>query len=182
VAIGERYATQVGVLWTGLARTLSELDQLAADPLLLRQEDVDTLRVLQDRMHCASEEAAALDPPRILEPVHSELATALAAARDATADVIELLEEDGLDAVLPCVYEWRGALFRIRLARLRLAPPRTPEEPPEEPRRDFRAPLAALLLVVAGVAIFTSGAVSGEWPIWATGMLAVCGSFIAYKP
>ena len=27
--IGERYATQVGALWTGLARTLSQLERLA---------------------------------------------------------------------------------------------------------------------------------------------------------
>src|SRR3954469_10571367 len=67
VAIGERYATEVGALWSGLARTLAELEQLASDPLQLAQEDADTLRVLQYRLHCAGEEASSLAPPRLLE-------------------------------------------------------------------------------------------------------------------
>ena len=46
--IGERYATQVGALWSGLARTLFELEQLAADPVQLDDEDsIELLRRLQ---------------------------------------------------------------------------------------------------------------------------------------
>ena len=36
---GERYATQVGELWSGLARTLARLDALASEPDLLDEDD-----------------------------------------------------------------------------------------------------------------------------------------------
>ena len=56
--IGERYATQVGALWTGLARTLAQLERLAADPLGLDDEEaLDSLKQLQYRLHVASEDA-----------------------------------------------------------------------------------------------------------------------------
>jgi len=181
--VGERYATQVGALWCSLARTLAELDQVAADPVRIDPDDADTIRRLQYRLHCASEDAFALAPPAGVERVHTELASALEAARDATADVLEALEEDGPEAVLPCVYEWRGALFRVRLARLRLAPPRA-REPEHAPlrTRDLRRPLAAAVLVVAGAAAFTTGAVAASWPLWVAGLLAICVSFFAYRP
>ena len=116
--IGERYATQVGALWSGLARTLTELERIAADPLELVDEEVlDSLKPLQYRLHVSSEEAFGISPPSGVEPVHTELAAALAGARDATAELVEGLEEDGLDAALMCLHEWRGALFRVRLAR-----------------------------------------------------------------
>lgn len=180
--IGERYATQVGVLWSGLARTLTELDQLAADPFDLDSGDVEMIRRLQYRLHRASEDALALAPPADVEPVHNELAGALVAARDATAEMVDALEEDGIDAALPGVYEWRGALFRVRLARLALAPSREPEPERLPAARDIRKPLEATLLVLAGIGAFTGGAVVGWWPLWAAGLLAVCGSFLAYKP
>ena len=182
MGIGERYATEVGALWTSLAATLAELDDLAADPLALDTGDIDTLRRLQYRVHCASENAAALDPPAGVEEAHTELANALAAARDATADVVEALEEDGGDGAVPYVYEWRGALFRVRLARLRFSPRRTAEAAAGGRRREIRAPLVATLLVFAGIATFTGGAVADWWPLWAAGLLAVCASFMAYKP
>jgi hypothetical protein len=179
--IGERYATEVGALWVGLAQTLHELEQYAADPHDLEPADADLLRKLQYRLHCASEDVFALAPPAGVERLHTELAEALTAARDSTADVIEALDEDGADAALPCVYEWRGALFGVRLARLHFtAPPEPLAEP--EPLRDLRAPLKALVLVVAGATAFAGGAVVGYWPLWAAGMLAVCGSFLVYKP
>ena len=119
--VGERYATQVGALWSGLARTLAELERLAADPAGLDDEDtLGSLKQLQYRLHLASEQAYGISPPSGVEPVHAELAAALAGARDATAELVEALEEDGLDAALTCLHEWRGALFRVRLARLRL--------------------------------------------------------------
>jgi hypothetical protein len=152
--------------------TLTALEQLAAEPLLLERADADALRVLQYRLHRASEDAFALD---------KELASALASARDATAEVVEALEDGDDD--LASVYEWRGALFRVRLARLRLAPPREPKRDDSPPaRRELRAPLLACLLVVAGAVAFTGGAVVGSWPLWVAGMLAVCGSFITFKP
>ena len=179
--IGERYATQVGAVWVGLARTLSELEQFAADAFELEPDDADTMRKLQYRLHCASEEVFALAPPAGVERLHVELAEALTAARDATADVVEALDEDGLDGMLSCLYEWRGALFGVRLARLRFSSPAEPSaEPP--PKRDLRAPLVALVLLLGGVAAFTGGALAGAWPLWAAGALTLSGSFLVYKP
>ena len=83
VGIGERYATQVGALWSGLARTLFELEQLAADPVQLDEEDsLELLRRLQYRLHSASERAYGFAPPAGIESVHDELAAALAAGLD----------------------------------------------------------------------------------------------------
>src|SRR5204862_495871 len=79
--VGERYATQVGALWSGLARTLAELERLAADPAGLDDEDtLGSLKQLQYRLHLASEQAYGISPPSGVEPVHAELAAALARA------------------------------------------------------------------------------------------------------
>jgi len=183
--IGERYATQVRVLWSGLAGTLAELERLAGDPELLgREEAAGDLRRLQYRLHVASEDAYGLAPPSGVEPVHAELAAALGGARDATAELADALEEDGVDGALQCLHEWRGALFRVRLARLRLSPPRRRPLPAERAVRTAgsRAALGACLLVVAGAAAFATGAVSGAWPLWVAGLVAVCGALLAYRP
>jgi len=181
--IGERYATQVGALWSGLAWTLLELEQLAADPAQLDDEDsLDSLRRLQYRLHSASEHAYGLAPPAAIKPVHAELAAALAGARDATAELVEAVEDRGADAAHPFVHEWRGALFRVRLARLRLTAPRArPEEPEPETERSIRWPLLAFALTAAGSVAFAAGALAGAWPLWAAGLLAVCASLITYK-
>jgi hypothetical protein len=114
---------------------------------------------------------------------HAELWAALAGARDATADVVEALEEEGADAAELLVHEWRGALFRVRLARLRLLGPRRQEPVPEAyKRRELRPGLLACALVGAGAAAFVLGATTGHWPLWLAGMLAVCGSALAYRP
>jgi hypothetical protein len=182
--VGERYATQVGALWIGLARTLTDLERLAEDPLRLEDEEVlDSLKLLQYRLHVASEDAYGISPPSGVEPVHAELAAALAGARDATAELVEALEEDGLEAALLCLHEWRGALFRVRLARLRLtAPgPATQVSPPAS-AVGVRAPLLAVLLAVLGAAAFVAGATLDLWPVWAAGLVAVGAAFICYKP
>ena len=109
---GERYETQVGALWSGLAHTLSRLEGLAAEPERLEDEaQVELLRRLQYGLHSASEHAFGLSPPAGTEPVHTELADALAGARDATARVVEVVDESGSEAAAPLVWEWRGALF-----------------------------------------------------------------------
>ena len=182
--IGERYATQVGALWSGLARTLAELERLAADPAGLDDEDtLGSLKQLQYRLHLASEQAYGISPPSGVEPVHAELAAALAGARDATAELVEALEEDGLDAALTCLHEWRGALFRVRLARLRLTVPAPPAPQVERaPSVGVRAPLLALLLAVLGATAFVGGATLDIWPLWAAGLTAVGGAFLSYKP
>jgi len=183
-SIGERYATQVGVLWSGLAGTLVELERLAAEPARLDDDEVlPELKRLQYELHVASEAAYGFAPPTGVEPVHAELAAALAGARDATAELAEALEEDGIEAALRWLHEWRGALFRVRLARLRLAPPQPARPERGRPRElDVRAALVACVLVVAGAAAFATGAVAGSWPLWTAGLLAVGGAFLAYKP
>lgn len=181
--IGERYATQVGALWSGLARTLFELEQLAADPVQLDDEDsLELLRRLQYRLHSASERAYGFAPPAGIEPVHAELAGALAGARDATAELLDAVDEGGAEAALLYLHEWRGALFRVRLARLRLSAPRTRAEL-REPKleRSLRRPLLAFVLTLAGSIAFATGAVAGPWPLWAAGLMAVCGSLVIYK-
>jgi hypothetical protein len=182
--IGERYATQVGALWSGLARTLVELDQLAADPVQLDDEDsLATLRRLQYRLHTASERAYGFAPPAGVEPVHAELAEALAGARDATAELVDAVDDGGAEAALPFVHEWRGALFRVRLARLRLSAPKPRKQAPEpEKQRRFGRPLLAFGLTVAGSIAFATGALASAWPLWTAGLVAVCCSLITYKP
>jgi hypothetical protein len=180
---GERYATQVGALWSGLAHTLTRLEAIAAEPERLEDEkQVEVLRRLQYGLHSASEHAFGLSPPAGTEPVHTELADALAGARDSTARVVDAVDEWGRDAAEPLVWEWRGALFRVRLARLRLAgsSPLVPSSEPETPL-DLKAPLAASLLVLAGSCMFVAGALSELWPVWLAGMIAVCSSVLAFR-
>jgi hypothetical protein len=183
---GERYATQMGELWSGLTRTLARLEQIATDPEQFPDADlVDALRRLQYRLHAASEHAYGLVPPAGAETAHAELAAALAGARDATAEVAEAAEEAGAEAAALLVHEWRGALFRVRLARLRLAgPPRRRTAPVADtsPAARVAAPLAAFLLALVGALAFVVGATLGPWPLWLAGILAVCGSVLVYRP
>jgi hypothetical protein len=180
---GERYATQVGALWNGLAGTLTRLEALAAEPDRLEDEkQLDLLRRLQYALHTSSEHAFGLMPPAGTEPVHAELAAALAGARDATAQVVEAVDDWGHDAAEPLVWEWRGALFRVRLARLRLAgSPRLSSGADTVVTRSLKAPLAAGVLVLAGAGMFVAGASARLWPVWVAGMIAVCSSVLAFR-
>src|SRR5436305_7199351 len=119
----ERYAEEMGELWTELHLALTRLDRLAAEPQRLDDAAEASLARLRYTLHLASEHAYGVEPPVGAESAHAELAAALAAARDATAEVAEALADAGIDAVQPLLHEWRGALFRVRLARLRLAAP-----------------------------------------------------------
>jgi hypothetical protein len=180
---GEPYARQVGELWSGLAETLVGLEALAATPELLEHDEaVDRLRRLQYRLHTASEHAFGLAPPAGSEPAHTELAAALAGARDTTGEIVRAAEMAGLDAVETIVHEWRGALFRVRLARLRLSRPRPAEPAVEHDATGIRPALAASALAVAGAAMFAVGATVDWWPLWAAGMLALSGAMIVYRP
>jgi hypothetical protein len=184
IATEDRYATAMGELWSGLSRTLSRLDRIAGEPDQLAEDEVlDTLRRLQYALHTASEHAYGLVPPAGAETAHAELAAALAGARDATAEVVETADDVGPDAAAILVHEWRGALFRVRLARLRLAVP-TPVTPaaPEPAERELAAPLAAFLLALGGALAFVVGATVGPWPLWVAGIAAVCGSLLVYRP
>jgi hypothetical protein len=177
-----QYAEQMGELWTGLTRTLGRLDRIAAEPDHLEQ-DLHALRRLQYRLHLASEHAFGVTPPAGAETAHAELADALACARDATAEVVEAVEEQGLDGLRPLLHEWRGALFRVRLARLRLAEPAPrPQLTDRSAREGIARPLIAFLLALAGALAFAAGATLGLWPVWAAGVVAVCVSLVAYRP
>jgi hypothetical protein len=168
---GERhgYATALADLWSGLSMTLSRLEELAADPdeSLADDELVASLPGLQYTLHAASEAAAGIAPPADAEASHAELAAALADARDATADVADAAASGGPQAAWPLVYEWRGALFRVRLARLRLAPRPASAAGGE---RKARVPADAVALALAGAVTIGIGAVLGLWALAAGGL------------
>lgn len=170
----ERYALLVGRLWSGLSPTLTGLDELPAD--------VQALRRLQYALHVASENAYGIEPPPGAASAHAELADALVCAREATSEMADACELWGADGAQPYLYEWRGALFRVRLARMRLAapPPRRREEP--EPDEGNGRAFLAVLLALAGALAFVGGATLGLWPLWAAGIVAVCVSVLAYRP
>jgi hypothetical protein len=179
----ERYALALGELWTGLARTMTRLDRVAGDPVRLDEDDAArSLRRLQYALHLAGELAYGLAPPAAARTAHAELADALRCARDATAEVAEAASIWGAAGVEPLLHEWRGALFRVRLARLRVAPPVAPPAAEMASRDGIVRPLAAFLLALAGAVAFVAGATLGEWPIWALGMVTVCASCLAYRP
>lgn len=160
----EHYAVQVGELWSWLSPTLTHADE---------PDDVQSLRRLQYALHVASEHAYGLEPPEGAASAHAELAEALASARDVTGD---------LAAGRAVLDEWRGALLRVRLARMRLAPP-SPPAALEPPAKDGIAqPLSAFLLALGGALAFVAGATIGAWPLWSAGIVAVCASVLAYRP
>jgi hypothetical protein len=180
----EVYAEELGELWTDLRRTLTRLDGVAADPDVLDDFDAPVaLRRLQYALHVSFEHVSGLTPPPGGETAHAELGAALEGARDATAEVAEAASMGGSAGVEPLLHEWRGALFRVRLARLRLAP-RRPQPPlaGTDERDGIGRALAAFLLALIGAVAFVGGAATGMWPVWAAGLLAVCASVLAFRP
>lgn len=180
----ERYSVALGDLWFGLSRTLTRLDVAAAEPERLDAADASSaLRRLQYALHLAAEHAYGLEPPPAAASAHAELADALACARDATADVAEAVSIWGADGVTTLLHEWRGALFRVRLARMRLATP-PPRSVPEEEHFEhgFGWALVAFTLALVGALAFVAGATLQLWPIWLVGLLAVCGALVAPRP
>lgn len=179
-----RYASEMGELWTGLARTLIRLESVAAEPTRLEDEGaVHALRRLQYALHVAGEHLYGVVPPADSAAAHAELAEALASARAATAAVVDAVDpwdEASVDRSLP---EWRGALFRVRLARLRIAPePARRQVEPADHRASVIRPLTAFLLALVGAVAVAAGATTGAWQLWGGGLLAVCISVLAYRP
>ena len=170
----ERYALLVGRLWSGLSPTLTGLDELPAD--------VQALRRLQYALHVASENAYGIEPPPGAASAHAELADALVCAREATSEVADACELWGADGAQPYLYEWRGALFRVRLARMRLATPGPARREEPQPEEDLGRPLLAVLLALAGALAFVAGATLAVWPLWGIGIVAVCISVLAFRP
>jgi hypothetical protein len=188
VASGQRegYAAALTGLWRRLAWALTELESIAGDPAELIDEDsvLERLPPLQYALHAAGELALGLRPPAGAELAHAELAAALAGARDATAEIAEVLEHGGGIAVEPLLPEWRGALFRVRLARLRVATPKPlPAElaPEPEPLAHGNA-LAATVLALSGATAFAAGATLELWPVWALGLALFASGLLVYSP
>jgi hypothetical protein len=166
--------------WSALSRTLHGLETLASDPRRLDTDAVEALRSLQYRLHWSSELLAGVEPPPGAHSAHAELADALVDARDATGEFADAIEADGNASAL--LLEWRGALFRVRLARVRLSIPPT-RAAASAPGQGF--PVAAAIataLTIAGVAAFTAGAVLVLWPVWALGLALVASGYLAYRP
>jgi hypothetical protein len=188
VATGQRegYAEALTGLWKRLAWALTELEAIAADPAELYDEDdvLDRLPPLQYALHAAGELALGLRPPAGSETAHAELAAALAGARDATAEVAEVLEQAGAVVAETLLPEWRGALFRVRLARLRVATPKPlPAEPIPEPELPARGDaLAATVLALSGAMVFAAGATLELWPVWALGLALFASGLLVYSP
>lgn len=188
VASGQRegYAAALTGLWKRLSWALTELESIAGDPAELFDEDsvLDRLPALQYALHAASELALGLRPPAGAEIAHAELAAALAGARDATAEIAEVLEHGGGIAAEPLLPEWRGALFRVRLARLRVATPKPlPAELETEPEPTARGDaLAATILVLGGATVFATGATLQLWPVWALGLALFASGVLVYSP
>lgn len=175
----QSYATTIAGLWDGLARALGELDALAAAPEALSAERLPSL---QYALHTAGERIAGLTPPEGAEEAHQELAAAVVDARDATAEIADTVDAYGEAAAAPLVWEWRGALFRVRLARRRLL---NPDPLPADslgpslptPRR---AAMSVALIGIAAVALL-GGALIGHWQLVAAGVLALSGGMLAQR-
>jgi hypothetical protein len=174
-----QYAGTMAGFWSGLSSTLHGLEALAADSRRLDEETVDALRLLQYRLHWSGEALAGVEPPPGAREGHEELAGALAEARDATGDIAEAIDLGGREGADELLLEWRGALFRVRLARMRLTSDDSDATPPAE----FpAAAAAATALTFLGVAAFVAGAVLILWPLWAVGLGLVAGGYLAYRP
>jgi hypothetical protein len=181
VGTGERegYATALAGLWGDLSRTLARLDEIAADP----EQGTDALPMLQYRLHRAAELVYGIRPPRAAEDAHADLVDALEDARDLTSEVVARGPVDGL------LHRWRGALFRVRLARSQIlqaraihSEPEAVPAPPEQASSSFAAPLGALTLTLLGAIALTTGAVLGPWPVWVAGVAAVAVGLLVYRP
>jgi hypothetical protein len=186
------YAEAVSHLWERVGGALVRLERVAESPAEAATDDfLGELPQLQYGLHAAAELAVGIDAPRGAELLHEELVAALAEARDVTAEVGHVLEEGDAELVEPLLPEWRGVLFRVRLARLRAiertAVPIGSDGDAERRRRHFHdlpsvSALVATGLVIAGAFLFTAGAVLAAWPVWAAGLALLAGGFVLYRP
>ncbi len=185
------YAEAVSNLWERIGASLVRLERVAESPADgLADGFLDELPQLQYSLHAGAELAVGIDPPPGGETLHTELVSALAEARDITAEVAFALEGGDVELVQPLLPEWRGALFRVRLARLRaleratmpLGSDRAAAPEPRRPRE--RASISAIVataLVIGGAFLFTAGAVLAAWPVWAAGLALFAGGFVLYR-
>src|ERR671914_2604356 len=191
---GQAYAVAVASLWERVGSVLVRLERIADSPPALVESDLlDELPGLQYRLHSGAELAVGIEAPPGAAAAHADLVAALGEARDATAEIAGALESGDTELVQSFLPEWRGSLFRVRLARLRvlerpavqpraetIAEPRR-REAPAEGRVSLSAVLATLL-VLGGALLFTAGAVLVAWPLWAAGLALFAGGFVLYPP
>jgi len=192
---GERlaYTAAVTDLWERVGTALTRLERIAesaSDELL--DAHVDELPSLQYSLHAGSELALGIDPPPPAAMLHEELVAALGEARDATAEVAYALDNGDTETVDALVPEWRGTLFRVRLARLRVLERSRPagreqaavqEEPSSRHMiRGGVSAVVATILILGGAFLFTAGAVLVAWPVWAAGLALFASGFVLYRP
>src|SRR4051812_24282524 len=114
-----------GGVWKELALTLRRLEAFALRPAdELGADSARELQRLQYSLHQLGGRIVGLRLPAAAAAAQAELAESLADARDATAELAAAMWAEGAAGAAPLVYEWRGALFRVRLARMVLAPAR----------------------------------------------------------
>lgn len=191
---GQAYAVAVASLWERIGSVLVRLERIADSPTDLVESDLlEELPGLQYRLHSGAELAVGIDPPPAAAGVHADLVGALAEARDATAEMAGALETGDPELIQALLPEWRGSLFRVRLARLRALERPTAQARPEpsgpsqrrQPRVPEKTPLSAIaatVLVLGGALLFTAGAVLVAWPLWAAGLALFAGGFVLYRP
>jgi hypothetical protein len=173
----------MGGLWLDLELTLARLDALAADQDRLL-DDRNCLPGLQYDLHRAAEVVNGLMPPPGSAVVHEEVAQALAEARELTAEVSEALACGGTEAAAPLVWEWRGVLFRVRFARLRLERPRLQPAPAPEPApvgTVARQVVAATAVAVGSVLVLVA-ALLGLWLLVALTLTGTVVGSILLRP
>jgi hypothetical protein len=177
------YAAAMAGLWIDLRVTLARLDILAADADRLG-DDMETLPSLQYELHRAAELAAGLAPPEDAELVHEELADALAEARETTAEIAEALTHGGVDAAAPFLWEWRGALFRVRFARVRLERPRPAPALTidSESAPPARRPVLAAGAVALGSTLVLVAALLGLWILVAVMLSGTVAGSVLLRP
>jgi hypothetical protein len=181
----EGYSGALAELWGRLGLTMAELDALAATPA---EELVDAagplLPRLQYELHAAGEAVLGLEPPPGSERAHADLAQALVNARDATAELLDAVEAGDLEGAAGMTYEWRGALFSVRLARLRLGAADRSAAFFEriEHRSPFRrTAFAAVLLAVLALAAMAASATAGLSPLVAGAVVLLAAAALAAR-
>jgi hypothetical protein len=193
---GERqaYTAAVTDLWERVGTALTRLERIAeapADDLLY--EHAEELPGLQYSLHAGAELAVGIDAPPSAATLHAELVAALGEARDATADIAFALDNGDTETAEQLSPEWRGALFRIRLARLRAlersraatseqAVRPSTDSPARRGDHTAVSAIVATILILGGAFLFTAGAVLVAWPVWAAGLALFAGGFVLYRP
>ena len=168
------YESALGNLGRDLLPVLCALDGAAAYPSSLAAA-ADDLPTLQYALHAAAERVLGLPPAAGAEEAHADLEAALAIAREETAFIAAALDEHGSDGAAGLVWEWRVALFGVRLA-LRHADGRSAKA---EPPKELRPPYPPVVLLALGVGAVLGGALAGLWPLWSVGLALVAASAVA---